>query len=42
MMGVFYAMKAVGVLRVSEVDEMQGLDMTEHGQEAYGLSGEPA
>jgi Amt family ammonium transporter len=39
MLGVFYAMKAIGVLRVSEVDEMRGLDITEHGQEAYGLAG---
>ena len=35
MFGLFLALKAVGLLRVSEEDELKGLDLTEHGQEAY-------
>ncbi|MCC5850343.1 MAG: ammonium transporter [Verrucomicrobia bacterium] len=33
---LFSILKAVGVLRVSEEDEMIGLDLSEHGQSAYG------
>ncbi len=33
---VFSILKAVGVLRVSEEEEMVGLDLSEHGQSAYG------
>lgn len=33
---VFFTLKAVGQLRVSEEDEIKGLDITEHGMEAYG------
>lgn len=33
---LFSILKAVGVLRVSEEDEMVGLDLSEHGQSAYG------
>jgi len=33
---LFLILKAVGVLRVSEEDEMVGLDLSEHGQSAYG------
>ena len=35
MLGLFFIMKAMGILRVSEEEEMKGLDLTEHGQEAY-------
>lgn len=38
MLGVFFAMKAVGILRVSQEEEMKGLDLTEHGQEAYATA----
>jgi Amt family ammonium transporter len=33
---LFTILKAVGLLRVSEEDEMVGLDLSEHGQSAYG------
>jgi len=33
---VFFGMKMTGIMRVSEEDEMTGLDLTEHGQSAYG------
>jgi Amt family ammonium transporter len=33
---LFTILKAIGVLRVSEEDEMVGLDLSEHGQSAYG------
>ena len=33
---VFSILKAVGILRVSEEEEMVGLDLSEHGQSAYG------
>lgn len=36
MFALFSILKAVGVLRVSEEDEMVGLDLSEHGQSAYG------
>ena len=32
---VFFALKMVGLLRVSPEDEQQGLDISEHGLEAY-------
>lgn len=33
---LFSILKAIGALRVSEEDEMVGLDLSEHGQSAYG------
>jgi len=33
---LFTILKAVGLLRVSEEDEMVGLDLSEHGHSAYG------
>lgn len=33
---VFSILKAIGMLRVSEEEEMVGLDLSEHGQSAYG------
>jgi len=33
---LFSILKAVGILRVSEEEEMVGLDLSEHGQSAYG------
>lgn len=35
MLGVFYALKLVGVLRVSPAEEQAGLDISEHGMHAY-------
>jgi len=35
MLGVFLLMKAAGHLRVTEEEEIKGLDITEHGMEAY-------
>ena len=32
---VFFALKTIGLLRVSPEDEQQGLDISEHGLEAY-------
>ncbi len=34
-LGLFYALKAVGLLRVSEEEELSGLDINEHGMYAY-------
>lgn len=43
MLALFAALKAVGMLRVSEAEEIEGLDMVEHGMPAYpagsGLGG---
>ncbi len=36
MLGLFFALKAVGVLRVTESEEQKGLDVSEHGMQAYG------
>jgi len=36
MLILFIILKAIGILRVSEEDEMTGLDLSEHGQSAYG------
>jgi len=33
---LFSILKTIGMLRVSEEDEMVGLDLSEHGQSAYG------
>ena len=33
--GLFYALKAAGILRVSEKEELEGLDMSEHGTINY-------
>ncbi|MEZ5944252.1 MAG: ammonium transporter [Planctomycetaceae bacterium] len=38
MAAVFYGMKAIGQLRVNEEEEMQGLDLSEHGMAAYAHS----
>ena len=38
MMAVFGALKAAGLLRVTAEEEMQGLDLSEHGMAAYTLS----
>ncbi|MCA8992953.1 MAG: ammonium transporter [Planctomycetaceae bacterium] len=38
MAAVFYGMKAIGQLRVDEEEEMQGLDLSEHGMVAYANS----
>ena len=35
---VFYGLKAIGLLRVSPEEEQRGLDITEHGMEAYTLT----
>ena len=35
MIALFSALKFLGVLRVSESEELQGLDMSEHGMSAY-------
>ena len=35
MLGVFLALKAVGVLRVSAEEEQTGLNISEHGMHAY-------
>jgi len=35
---LFSILKAVGILRVSEAEEQQGLDLTEHGMKAYAGS----
>lgn len=32
---LFSVMKGLGVLRVSEEEELRGLDIGEHGEEAY-------
>lgn len=36
---LFQVLKAVGMLRVSEAEEIEGLDMVEHGMPAYPTSG---
>jgi len=33
---LFSAMKAIGILRVTEAEEQKGLDVSEHGMQAYG------
>jgi Amt family ammonium transporter len=33
---LFYALKKTVGIRVSEEEELRGLDISEHGQEAYG------
>jgi len=38
MLVLFGALKAAGILRVSEEDEKKGLDISEHGMQAYGVS----
>ncbi|MCP5097112.1 MAG: ammonium transporter [Chloroflexi bacterium] len=35
MFAIFFALKTVGILRVSEREELEGLDMTEHGAVNY-------
>jgi len=35
MFALFHALKAVGLLRVSAEEEIEGLDMVEHGMPAY-------
>ncbi len=35
MFGLFYALKAAGILRVSMTEEIEGLDLTEHGAVNY-------
>jgi len=35
---LFSILKAMGVLRVSQAEEQQGLDLTEHGMQAYSGS----
>lgn len=35
MLGLFFAMKAAGILRVSPEEEQTGLDISEHGMHAY-------
>ena len=34
-LAIFFALKKLGILRVSEKTELKGLDVTEHGQDAY-------
>lgn len=36
MLILFSALKAIGILRVSEAEEQKGLDISEHGMQAYG------
>ena len=33
--GIFFALKKFGILRVSPKTELKGLDLVEHGQDAY-------
>ena len=35
MLGLFVALRSVGFLRVSPEDEARGLDLSEHGMQAY-------
>lgn len=35
MFSVFFALKALGILRVSELEELEGLDLSEHGAVNY-------
>jgi Amt family ammonium transporter len=37
MFALFMILKACGMLRVSREEEMEGLDIGEHGMHAYGL-----
>jgi Amt family ammonium transporter len=37
---LFFALKMLGVLRISEEDEHRGLDMSKHGGSAYNTHGE--
>ena len=32
---IFFTLKKLGILRVSAKTELKGLDVTEHGQDAY-------
>ncbi|WP_437224359.1 ammonium transporter [Planctomicrobium sp. SH661] len=42
-MGIlFYALKAMGMLRVTPEEEIEGLDIGEHGMHAYGVDSPPA
>jgi len=34
-LAIFFALKKLGILRVSAKTELKGLDITEHGQDAY-------
>lgn len=34
-LAIFFVLKKMGILRVSEKTELKGLDLTEHGQDAY-------
>ena len=34
-LAIFFALRKLGILRVSEKTELKGLDVTEHGQDAY-------
>ena len=34
-LAIFFALKKLGILRVSAKTELKGLDLTEHGQDAY-------
>jgi Amt family ammonium transporter len=38
MLGLFVALKAMGILRVTQAEEQKGLDVSEHGMQAYGGS----
>lgn len=38
---VFYGMKAAGILRVTPEEEIEGLDIGEHGMHAYGVDSTP-
>ncbi|MFW6124982.1 MAG: ammonium transporter [Pirellulales bacterium] len=38
MFALFFVLKACGMLRVSREEEMEGLDIGEHGMHAYGLT----
>jgi Amt family ammonium transporter len=38
MFSLFLTLKACGMLRVSREEEMEGLDIGEHGMHAYGLA----
>jgi Amt family ammonium transporter len=39
MLALFMILKVVGLLRVSQEEEMAGLDVSEHGMHAYGVDG---
>jgi Amt family ammonium transporter len=38
---IFFTLKATIGIRVSEEEELEGLDLGEHGMHAYDLSGSP-